>query len=141
MTLPSRKYIWQNYGSLWHFCKNPICPDPIWKPVIPGLAQGAQAGRLRGLPGIHYYHCHYYDHFKQIYIYIYMYMYIYIYVHIYIYIYTYYYYLSLLLSSLLSSLLLLSLLSWASWRPRSRSRAPGPPRGLYYTILYYTFFF
>ena len=23
----------QKYRNLWHFCKQNICPDPIWKPV------------------------------------------------------------------------------------------------------------
>ena len=22
-----------NYGNLWHFCKYPVCPDPVWKSV------------------------------------------------------------------------------------------------------------
>ena len=22
------------YGDLWPFCENPVCPDPVWKPVI-----------------------------------------------------------------------------------------------------------
>ena len=26
-------WIWSNinYVNLWHFCKNPVCPDPVWK--------------------------------------------------------------------------------------------------------------
>ncbi len=25
-------WLWQNHGNLWHFCKNNIWKDPIWKP-------------------------------------------------------------------------------------------------------------
>ena len=26
-------YLCHNYGILRHFCKNPVCADPVWKPV------------------------------------------------------------------------------------------------------------
>ena len=26
-------YLWHHYGNLWRFYKNPVCPDPVWKPV------------------------------------------------------------------------------------------------------------
>ena len=24
------------YGEVWHFCDDPVCPDPVWKPVRVG---------------------------------------------------------------------------------------------------------
>ena len=26
--------LWQNVGNLWPFRENPVCPEPVWKPVI-----------------------------------------------------------------------------------------------------------
>ena len=30
--------LYHNYGILRHFCKNIVCPDPVWKPVIHGIS-------------------------------------------------------------------------------------------------------
>ena len=29
----TRSKISQNAGNLWPFCENPVCPNPVWKPV------------------------------------------------------------------------------------------------------------
>ena len=48
-----------NYGNLWHFCKNDICPDPIWKPVNTRSPQactkanGTCGPHVHKLSGIH----------------------------------------------------------------------------------------
>ena len=74
-------YICHNYGILRHFCKNPVCPDPVWKPVM--AEELRRAGPLvLVLDG---------RQNQIVYIYIYMYVYIYIYICMYIYIYIYMY--------------------------------------------------
>ena len=30
--------IWQYVGNLWPFYDNPVCPDPVWKPVTKARA-------------------------------------------------------------------------------------------------------
>ena len=41
----------QHVWNLWPFCANPICPDPVWKPVsalMPVCARAGGSGRSDG---------------------------------------------------------------------------------------------
>ena len=36
-----------HYGKLWHFCGNPVCPDPVWK-LSRGLQRDLQTRKGKG---------------------------------------------------------------------------------------------
>ena len=45
----TQKQIWQNVRNLRPFCENPVCPDPVWKPVTSRpAARPTSAGPRRG---------------------------------------------------------------------------------------------